>query len=59
MSVAPFLCFSPRAEIAYSKPIDPIVMISEVFPALINGNGKPVGGMLPLTTNALITVCMP
>jgi hypothetical protein len=44
------------AEIAYKIPIDAIVMIREVFPELINGNGKPVGGILPLTTKALTTV---
>ena len=49
----------PFAEIAYSTPIDAMVMISEVLPELISGNGKPVGGMLPLTTSALMTVCMP
>ena len=47
---------SARAEIAYSTPIDAIVIISEVFPELIRGNGKPVGGILPLTTSALMTV---
>jgi hypothetical protein len=41
---------------AYSTPIDAIVMIREVFPELINGNGKPVGGILPLTTNAFTTI---
>ena len=41
---------------SYIPPIDAIVIISEVFPELMSGNGKPVGGILPLTTNALITV---
>ena len=27
-------------------------IISEVFPAETNGKGKPVGGILPVTTNA-------
>jgi hypothetical protein len=43
-------------EIAYSVPIEDIVIIKEVFPELISGKGSPVGGMLPLTTRALITV---
>jgi hypothetical protein len=47
------------AEIEYSTPIDAIVIIKEVFPELISGRGKPVGGMLPLTTSALITICIP
>ena len=48
--------FVDCAEIAYNTPIDAIVMIREVFPELIKGKGKPVGGMLPLTTKAFITV---
>ena len=47
------------AEIEYKIPAAAIVIISEVFPELISGNGKPVGGMLPLTTSALTTVCIP
>ena len=43
-------------EIEYKIPIDAIVIIKDVFPELISGNGNPVGGMLPLTTSALITV---
>ena len=39
--------------------MEDIVIINEVFPELISGNGKPVGGILPLTTKALITVCIP
>ena len=39
--------------------MDAMVMIKEVFPELISGSGKPVGGMLPLTTSAVITVCIP
>ena len=49
--------FLPFFDMEYNIPIDDIVIINEVFPELINGNGKPVGGILPLTTNALITVC--
>ena len=48
-----------RTETAYSIPIDAIVIIKEVFPELTSGNGKPVGGILPLTTNAFITVWIP
>ena len=44
---------------AYKIPIDAIVMMREVFPELIKGKGKPVGGILPLTTSAFITVCIP
>ena len=29
--------------------------ISEVFPQLISGKGNPVGGILPVTTSALIS----
>ena len=53
----PFV-LSARAEIAYSTPIDAIVIISEVFPELIKGNGIPVGGIAPLTTKAFIVVCI-
>ena len=48
-----------RDEIAYKIPIDDMVIMSEVLPALIKGKGKPVGGILPLTTNALTTVWIP
>lgn len=34
-------------------------MIIEVFPLETNGNGSPVGGILPVTTNALIITCIP
>lgn len=54
-----FFVPEPRTEMEYSKPIDAIVMMSEVFPELIKGNGKPVGGILPLTTKALTAVCIP
>ena len=40
-------------------PMDAMVIISEVLPELTSGKGSPVGGMLPLTTSALMTVCMP
>ena len=59
MRFPPLLCFSsfsPAAEMEYKIPIDAIVIMSEVFPELISGSGKPVGGILPLTTSALITV---
>ena len=59
----PCVLFSVRfvaffRDMAYSTPIEAIVIISDVFPELISGNGKPVGGILPLTTSALITVCI-
>ena len=49
--------FSPR-EILYSTPMAAIVKIKEVFPELISGRGKPVGGIAPLTTSALMTTCI-
>ncbi len=39
----------------YSTPIAAIVMMREVFPELTSGSGRPVGGMEPLTTSALMT----
>ena len=48
-----------RREIPYKIPIDAIVMTSEVLPELISGSGSPVGGMVPLTTSAFITVWIP
>ena len=48
-----------ETEMEYKIPIDAMVIMSEVFPELISGNGNPVGGILPLTTSALITVCIP
>ena len=45
-------------ETEYNTPIDAIVIINEVFPELINGKGKPVGGILPLTTSAFNPVCI-
>ena len=44
-----------QRDILNNTPIDAIVMISEVFPALISGSGSPVGGTAPLTTSALST----
>ena len=55
--VSPFP--SEAAETAYRIPMDAMVMISDVLPELIKGSGKPVGGILPLTTRALITVWIP
>jgi hypothetical protein len=46
-----------RTETAYNTPIKAIVIISEVFPELTSGNGKPVGGIAPLTTKAFSAVC--
>ena len=46
-------------EIPYKIPMDAIVMMSDVFPELTSGSGSPVGGIVPLTTSAFITVCMP
>jgi hypothetical protein len=43
-------------ETEYSTPIAVIVIINDVFPELISGNGKPVGGIAPLTTSAFRTV---
>jgi hypothetical protein len=47
------LCSSPF-EIFNSMPTAPINTIKLVPPALINGSGMPVGGMLPVTTAILI-----
>ncbi len=40
----------------HNKPMDVMVMMSEVFPLEISGNGRPVGGIDPLTTKALSAV---
>ena len=48
----------PR-DILYSTPNDAMETISAVLPELSSGNGMPVGGMLPLTTSALTSVCSP
>ena len=60
-----FTLFPPARAIAfcldipYIIPIDAIVMISDVLPELTSGRGSPVGGIVPLTTNAFITVWIP
>ena len=41
-----------------TTPIADIKTKSEVEPALINGNGKPVGGILPDTTAMFKITCM-
>lgn len=46
-------------EMLKRMPADAIEMMSEVFPLLMKGRGSPVGGILPLTTRALIAVCTP
>ena len=46
-------------EIAYSTHMDAIVTMREVFPELMRGRGRPVGGMVPLTTRALTSVWIP
>lgn len=38
-------------------PTELIKTISDVLPALKKGKGKPVGGMLPVTTAMLINTC--
>jgi hypothetical protein len=38
----------------YNTPIEAMVIMSDVFPLLISGKGSPVGGMVPLTTSALM-----
>ena len=43
----------------YRIPMESMVIISEVLPLEISGNGKPVGGILPLTTSAFKSVCSP
>jgi len=43
----------------YSTPNSAIKIIIDVFPLETNGKGKPVGGMLPVTTSAFIIACMP
>ena len=48
---------APPRETLYSTPIAAMVNTSEVLPALMRGNGMPVGGMLPLTTRALTSTC--
>ena len=34
-------------------------IIIDVLPLETNGNGSPVGGILPVTTNALMITCIP
>ena len=43
----------------YNTPIEAIVIIKEVFPLDMSGSGNPVGGIVPLTTSAFITTCIP
>ena len=56
MNAAAFLL---QHEILYSTPNAAIVTISDVLPELTRGNGIPVGGIQPLTTSALTSVCNP
>ena len=44
---------------ASSIPTAPRKAINDVLPALINGKGKPVGGIEPVTTAMLISVWTP
>ena len=44
-------------ETLYSTPNAARKIIIEVLPAEISGRGRPVGGMLPVTTRALIVTC--
>ena len=47
---------APR-EMLNSTPIAAMVKMRDVLPALMSGSGSPVGGMEPLTTSALTSVC--
>ena len=46
-------------DMLYSTPNIAQKTITEVFPAETSGRGNPVGGMLPVTTSAFTSDCMP
>ena len=49
----------PCLEILKRTPISAIKIIIDVLPLDTSGSGSPVGGILPVTTNAFTTVCIP